>query len=387
MHSSTLLSAASLLGIAAAIPAAAAPQPLDLIAKRDPPAATAPWVEVDDEGQPQTTYTPSVTVVDSSTSVQDAAPHDLTASVYTETWYGEISTRTGDPPNPTPTGKGDKGAFTRCYNMDGKNAPFCAPAENSVLYTDQTYYVTWDPDFYNTSTTSKPDNRTLEISLRLDWYNTSSASWSKLKDLDSPDDRVPAKWGFFPFHASKKFHKEWQKGTTNLTITLVSSVRGSKEKNASEVALPVVLEKHLPPEDKPAGVPSGQTLYIALPAVFGSIILLLIGGCLWNRKTRRIQLGNVMGRNRKGYTGRRTRRLFGADRNKSEDIGLDVRPGGGGVYHDVPEERLDRYDDDEGLGSLAGTPVDDRFKEQGTAGASNAFRDEISRQNHQRQGR
>lgn len=141
MRSSTILSAASLLGLAAAIPAAADPQQPDLIiAKRDPPAATAPWVEVDDGGQPKTTYTPSATVVDASTSIQDAAPHDLTASVYTETWYGEIETRTGDPPNPTPTGKGDQGAFTRCFNMDGKNAPFCAPAENSILYTDKTYY-------------------------------------------------------------------------------------------------------------------------------------------------------------------------------------------------------------------------------------------------------
>lgn len=248
--------------------------------------------------------------------------------------------------------------------------------------------MTWDPDFFNTSDFSVPSNRTLEISLRLHWYNASDSSWSKLKDLDSSDDRVPAKWGFFPFKASKKFHKEWQKGTTNLTITLVSSVSGSKERNESEVALPVVLQKHLPPQDKPAEAPSGQTLYIALPAVFGSIILLLIGGCLWNRKTRRIQLGNVMGRNRKGYTGRRARRMLGIDRNKSQDINLDVRPVGpigGGVYHDVPEERLDRYnDDDDALGSLAGTPVDDRFPEQGTAGASNAFRDEISRQDRQR---
>lgn len=395
MLSSTLLSAVSLLGFAAAIPAA---QPSDpspgtiessesLIAKRNPPAdSTAPWVQVNDEGQPETTYTPSATLVDGTTSIQDAAPHDLTASVYTETWYGEISTRTGDVPNPQPTGKksSQEGAFTRCYNLDGKNAPFCAPSENSVLYTDSKYYVTWDPDFYNTSSFFEPknDNRTLEVSLRLDWYNTTTEEWNKLDDVDGEDDRVPAIWGYFPFKASSKYNKEWQKGTTNLTITLITSVRGSKQKNESESALPVTIQKHFPPEDKAGSVPKGQTLYIALPAVFGSILLLVVGGCLWNRKTRRIQLGNVMGRRNKGYTGRSTRRMF-RPRNKDNDISLDVRPIGGGEYHDDLPSRPGRGSDE--LGSLAGTPVEDRFRDDAAPG--NAFRDEIQRQERQRGGR
>jgi hypothetical protein len=242
--------------------------------------------------------------------------------------------------------------------------------------------VTWDPDFYNTSSFFEPknDNRTLEVSLRLDWYNSTTEEWSKLDDIDDPDDRVPAIWGYFPFKASSKYNKEWQIGITNLTITLVTSVRGSKAKNETEVALPVVLQKHLPPEDRPGSVPKGQTLYIALPAVFGSIILLVVGGCLWNRKTRRIQLGNVMGRNR-GYTGRSTRRMF-RSRNKNPDINLDVRPIGGGEYRDDDPYRA-RRESDEGLGSLAGTPVEDRFREDGTVGG-NAFRDEIARQERQR---
>lgn len=152
MRSSTLFSAASILGAAVAIPAAEPSStgpdlstPTPLIAKRNPPAnPTAPWVQINDEGQPQTTYTPSATSVDGTTSIQDAAPHDLTASVYTETWYGEISTRTGDVPNPQPTGKKSSkaGAFTRCFNLNGQIAPFCNPSENSVLYTDETYYGT-----------------------------------------------------------------------------------------------------------------------------------------------------------------------------------------------------------------------------------------------------
>lgn len=145
MRAVTFFSSAALLGVAAAVPAASQQQPraqetAEPLVARDPPAPTAPWVEVNDNGQPSTTYTPVQTQVDGSTSYIDAAPHDLTASVYTQTWYGEISTRTGDPPNPTPTGKGNKGAFTRCYNMDGEFAPFCAPSVNSTMYIDQTYY-------------------------------------------------------------------------------------------------------------------------------------------------------------------------------------------------------------------------------------------------------
>lgn len=257
--------------------------------------------------------------------------------------------------------------------------------------------VTWDPDFFNDTTVDMPKamNRTLEIALRLDWYNTSSKEWSELDVLDSQKDRVPAEWGYFPFYVDSKFDKEWQRGSTNLTISLLSGWSNSKKTNQSEVALPIVIQKHFTPKEKDPEVPSGQTLYIALPAVFGSILLLVIGGCIWNRKTRRIQLGNVMGRNRKGYTGRSARRMFRRNDagHKEDGIGLNVRPLGGGEYRDhVPARPRrsvdgdDYADDADALGSLAGTPVEDRFRDEDRQGSSNAFRDEISRQERQRQG-
>lgn len=103
-------------------------------------AVTAPWVSVDDEGQPQETYTPSMTVEDGTTKIENGAPHDLTASVYTWTSYAKVHTTTGEPPNPTATGKNGQGAFARCYNMKGDNAPFCDPRPNSTLYVKDTYY-------------------------------------------------------------------------------------------------------------------------------------------------------------------------------------------------------------------------------------------------------
>lgn len=99
-----------------------------------------PWVSVDDEGRPST-LTPFMTVDNEGSSyLRDAAPHDLTATVYTFTNYGKVSTSTGDPPNPTATNKYKQGAFPVCENMDSDDAPLCAPSADSTLFKDSIYY-------------------------------------------------------------------------------------------------------------------------------------------------------------------------------------------------------------------------------------------------------
>ena len=101
----------------------------------------APWVEIDSLGQPSTTYTPTVTSVGGTTSPVHTAPHDLTASLYTLTNYGHVSTSTGLPPNPTVTNTHtNQGSFSRCVNPHGEFAPFCRPSHNSSVYVDSTYY-------------------------------------------------------------------------------------------------------------------------------------------------------------------------------------------------------------------------------------------------------
>lgn len=141
MHASTLLGAIALFGAAHALPTVEAPSPTVapiLLARADP---TAPWVSVDDEGRPAKTLTPFMTVGEDGTSYrEDAAPHDLTATVYTYTNYGKVTTTTGDPPNPTATNVNNQGAFPRCFNIDGENAPFCAPTQGSTLFEGSTYY-------------------------------------------------------------------------------------------------------------------------------------------------------------------------------------------------------------------------------------------------------
>lgn len=144
MHASAILAGLALCRAAAAVPSpeqrgdgAAAGQ-----LQRREDLQTVPWVTVDDEGQPRKTITPSITTVSGTPSpIGDAAPHDLTASVYTWTTWGKITTSTGTPPNPTATSANTgSGAFSRCYNKDGEFAPFCRPLHNSTLLTGSTYY-------------------------------------------------------------------------------------------------------------------------------------------------------------------------------------------------------------------------------------------------------
>ncbi|UNI23589.1 hypothetical protein JDV02_009399 [Purpureocillium takamizusanense] len=382
---------------------AAAPTPPPALDRRESPTdrwrAADPWVVVDDEGQPSKTVTPSLTTIDGTPSaVADAAPHDLTASVYTWTTWGQITTSTGEPPNPTATNaKTGEGSFSRCFNKDGPNAPFCRPAANSTLLTGSTYYITWDPDYYNRTSDKLAGNSTYEVAVRLEYLNTTSKEMVLLDTFE----RVPAAWGFRAWKVDRSFLKGNR--LNNVTISLHASVKGSYEVTNKTLALPVAITDPDLDHTTPSPVPKGDTLVIALPVVFGTIALLVVGLCVWNRKTRRIDLGDIMSRARRrrhhGYDGRSRRRdLFrsggaGGAAAKDNGIQLDATPvspplpGGHGYYSDeLPSATRPRRDSD-GLGSLAGSPVDPSFERQGTTGAGrNAFRDEVARQERQKRG-
>lgn len=179
-----------------------------------------------------------------------------------------------------------------------------------------------------------------------------------------------------------------------------------------------------PYRQEPASAPKGAALYIGLPCILGFIALMLIGTCIWNHRTRRIGLGNVMSRSRfgklgelgrpKGYGVRKSRRQrVGAVNLDSKDA-IDLqnreaaarRNGGNGSgsnndngdsyddfgmswsntnvgrepsspYADSPRDKTgpptltlsgDHWEapgrprrDSDSLGSLAGTPTDDQF--------------------------
>lgn len=239
--------------------------------------------------------------------------------------------------------------------------------------------VTWDPDYYNK--TSFKTNTTYEITVRLDYLNRTSNEWVKLESFD--DNRVPASWGFWPL----KVKKDYLMGekTNNITITLLSAPQGSNDKNSS-IALPVVFQKPALPQNSKTELPTGHTLSIALPLAFGCFVFIVVGLFMWNRKSRRIELGNIMSRSRHGYNGRKARRNIFHSRKDVGSVQLHNADDhlADGDYHDAP---IPARRDSEALGSLAGTPIHETFDQQGTSGGHrNAFRDEMARQNQERRG-
>ncbi|KFA67163.1 hypothetical protein S40285_05248 [Stachybotrys chlorohalonatus IBT 40285] len=386
MHTSLLLGGlALLLRRASAIPAPTdAPEPPTLL-RRDGELVDglSPWVSVNDEAQPVATYTPSMTTVSGTPSAVDGAPEQLTASVFTWTSYAKVTTSTGLPPNPTAARRSGEGAFSRCRNMDGEFAPICRPSHNTTLLTGHTYYITWDPDYFNT--TDIPNNSTVEVAIRLDWFNHTDrnpSNWGWLH-LDTYN-RVPAAWGFWTLDLTTSYLKDTTPGhtMTNVSISLVSSISGSNEKNTT-AALPVAfMQPGLPPVRHSPGA-SRESLIIGLPIGFGALVLVIGGLFLYNRRTRRIGLGNVMGRKRNGYDSSRTRRMF---RRAHKDGAIQLTDRASPPipeYHDNPSS-VPRIRRDSDLGSLAGSPVVGSFSQTGTLGGRNAFRDEVDRQNEQR---
>ncbi|KFA78457.1 hypothetical protein S40288_06905 [Stachybotrys chartarum IBT 40288] len=385
MHASLLLGGLALLHRASAIPAPTdAPEPPTLL-RRDGELVDglSPWVSVNDEAQPVATYTPSMTTVSGTPSAIDGAPEQLTASVFTWTSYAKVTTSTGLPPNPTAARRGGEGAFSRCRNMDGEFAPICRPSHNTTLLTGHTYYITWDPDYFNT--TDIPNNSTVEVAVRLDWFNHTDrdpSNWDWLH-LDTYN-RVPAAWGFWTLDLTTSYLKDTTPGhtMTNVSISLVSSLSGSNEKNTT-AAIPVAfMQPGLPPVRHSPGA-SRQSLIIGLPIGFGALVLVIGGLFLYNRRTRRIGLGNVMGRKRNGYDSSRTRRMF---RRAHKDGAIQLTDRASPPipeYHDNPSS-VPRIRRDSDLGSLAGSPVVSSFPQTGTLGGRNAFRDEVDRQKEQR---
>ncbi|KAH9897551.1 hypothetical protein F4778DRAFT_744012 [Xylariomycetidae sp. FL2044] len=335
------------------------------------------WVTVDEDGQPST-VTPLVSTVDGTPTTIDAAPNDLTATVFTQTNYGKVTTTTGtEAPAPTATGK-EGGAFNLCSNTDGEYAPWCAPSAGTHLWPGWTYYFTWDPTYFNASNTT--------IVVQGNYVNETTGAAT---DQAFESNKTLAAWGFWSYKIEDSLLR-YQKAK-NISLQLAALATGTQ---ASIIPGPTILVTPYPtPTSQQNKIPSGAALYIALPTVFSFIILCLIGTCIWNRKARKIDIGNIMSRSRHGYgAGKSSRSRMGLRSKKNaahERIQLmerEVQADGGELYRDQPERP--RRDSD-ALGSLAGTPTEDRRMDfprgqQRGAGEGNLFRDELRRQDNGR---
>ncbi|KJZ77480.1 hypothetical protein HIM_03204 [Hirsutella minnesotensis 3608] len=336
----------------------------------------APWVTLWPMSQSLSakTMTPSVTTTaGGNTSIVDAAPYELTGSVFSWRSWGVVGTSTGLPPNPTAANQATgEGFFSRCVNRDGAFAPFCRPLLNSTLIVGNTYYITWDPDYFNQTKFSS--NSTHEVAVRLDRLDHERNKWIELNTFD----RVPAQDGYWPF----KLGKEHLIGPEphNVTISLVSSQDGSDQQNRTD-AVPVVLERPDAHRKAATPAPKKEAILIGLPIALCGFALILVGLFVWHRKTRRIELGNIMSRTRRGYTGRRQRRMF-RSASKDQGIQLDTSPVSPPPVDYRDEPPRPRRDSD-GLGSLVNSPVSPNFNAS-RSGRGNAFRDEVDRQERER---
>ena len=371
-------------------------------------APTDPWVTVDESGTPKT-VTPVVTTISGTPTIISGAPNDLTATVFTRTSQGAVSTSTGAAPLTKDTaaaGGGGAGAFPICHAAASR-APFCDPAPGSPLLLGCLFFFTWDPTFFNGTNTT--------VVVAGSFFNSTTG---RVTTTAFTSSNRPAAWAFYAWEVTQDLLAASPSGSVNVSISIAALDPGSKSMKPFDG--PIVTVANPPTfHQAPTPVPAGPALYIGLPTVLGFVVLVAAGTCLWNHRTRRIALGNIMSRSRHGYgigksrsERQRTAKKEGirlldrdvraaAERRYREDRGGGdaeaqhrgrqlQRPGGWDSEwdRDLPGHHLAGHDlprrDSDALGSLAGSLTDDRQAEIGAAAGRNVFRDELTRQERER---
>lgn len=87
--------------------------------------------------------------------------------------------------------------FPVCHDANAR--PFCLPNNMSTLYVGKTYYVTWNPDFFELNST---------VTVKIQWANDSAQeAWSS--------DVTENSWGV----VAVNMKKEWLQGTSKLAFS------------------------------------------------------------------------------------------------------------------------------------------------------------------------
>ncbi|SPO07637.1 uncharacterized protein DNG_10332 [Cephalotrichum gorgonifer] len=281
--------------------------------------ATAIWVAIDKDGSPTTTATPYQTTIDGTPTLVDAPPYELTGTVFTWVDHLQKTTSTGSR-KPGPTGKGKSGTFVKCFSKH-ETSPFCEPVNEGQLLVGNTYYVTWDTAYF----ANERENATEPLQVTLEAHRHAEPGLNASEALGDVSwktkDPVPARYGVYAWKVpnSALLHKN----PTNVTLVLHTMYKDSDDEDAEyktvEYVGPTVLLAQKPPfRSKGTQKPEGDELYIALPIVGVFIILMIFGTCIWNRKARRIGLGNIAFRSRRGYgAGRKRGKKFGRGSKKA----------------------------------------------------------------------
>jgi hypothetical protein len=266
--------------------------------------------------------------------------------------------------------------------------------------------VTWDPTFFNGANTT--------VQLTGSFLNASSGAITS-QAFQSP--RSPAGWGFYAWAVPDDILSSHGVSALNISLALASLSVGSVAMAPFQGPIVAIV---YPPvyRQEPAKMPTGPALYIGLPAVMGFVVLVVLGTCLWNWRVRRIGLGNIMSRSRHGYgigksRASRMRRRGGRRADKEGAIRLTDREAvpAAHEYRDVPDAQrrpgkaaeaglqvrlpdgesqwdLDAHvptrRDSDSLGSLVGTPTENKRIDFHRPNRGNAFRDELTRQERER---
>ncbi|KAK0630068.1 hypothetical protein B0T17DRAFT_527441 [Bombardia bombarda] len=296
--------------------------------KATPAHPTDVWVSVNDQGHPAT-VTPALTIVDGTPTIASGAPYEVTGTVFTKTKQASVTIATGVTPQIAHNDKGE-GAFALCNNKNGTARPFCLPADTAPLYPEDFYYITWDPTFFTNNTAIPVNTTSLKI---IGFYTNGTANTTTSEAFSSPP--LPIKNGFYPWPVMNDIIMSQDPSLPAVNITL------------KLVPVPVNASDPLPPQSdwivgpthkvmwRPrvprhrSGAPDDHALYIGLPTFFGVMLLLVLGTTCWNRRARRVTIGNIMSRSRHaGYSRlskRRREKLLGKDRprrDSGQDIGL-----------------------------------------------------------------
>jgi hypothetical protein len=251
--------------------------------------------------------------------------------------------------------------FPVCHDTSAR--PFCQPTDNQTVYVGNTYYVTWNADFFKPNST---------MTVKLNYANSSQIqAWSS--------DEINVAWGV----TTVEMQKDWLQGYDEYNLTFFALVYegGSSEPkpyDGPNVMLQKAPADHYPPPPT-TKMPNKESLAIGLPLGLGFVAIVVVGLFIGMRKKRQIGLGNIMGR-RKGYGSGKSRRQRLGLGGKKGAIRLQDRE-----IRNVPDENQYRDNPD----AISPAPPRDYHVREPSLGSlvsdddrprGNAFRNEIERQ-------
>ncbi|KAK4217754.1 hypothetical protein QBC37DRAFT_448140 [Rhypophila decipiens] len=192
-----------------------------------------------------------------------------------------------------------------CDNLDGRNglnAPFCSPSTNTAVQVGRTLEITWDPRFFNRSSSSSRAN---VVFIQADFGSTASDSSFGGRDgfTSAPLDPLS---GSFTWTILNSFLTSGGRETTSRGARLFlatqeelvqivdpgSSLTTPSASVATRITGPRVVIRASPSRDNNNRMDMPNPLSIALPVGLGALVVLIIGVWFCFRRWRNHSIDN-----------------------------------------------------------------------------------------------